>query len=172
MGVIAIIIAGCNPLDKAQNKHSFALIDLDVIAKELGRDEVFKQQVTSAEQQLQTQLIAIRDELQGKVNREEGALHENSSNLDKQRVQQLTLQAQQALREKQLEAQQKSNQLKAELISKFREEVKIFAQPIAQTLGFKMVKVISADVLWFDTSLDITDEVIAKMLAQPDQVKM
>ncbi|MCW8923599.1 MAG: OmpH family outer membrane protein [Gammaproteobacteria bacterium] len=159
LSALLISISACDSL----NSNAIALVDLDAVAKALGRDEVMKQEIAESEQQLQQQLTAIAGELQNKVKQEQASLTEKSSDEDKQRVQQLIVQAQQQLRNEQLAAQQKSNQLKADLINKFRDEVKAIAEPLAKASGVQMVKVIRDDVLWFDAEADMTDEVIAKM---------
>lgn len=164
--VLAVCVAGCDLSNQLPTNKPAMLVDLDAVAKALGQDEVIQQKITAAEQELQVQLKNILAELQGKVKIAQDSLTAKSSAEDKERVAQLTVQAQQTLRNEQAAAQQRVNQVRLELVNKFRDEIKAVAEPIARALGVKKVETISSAILWFDPEIDITDEVIAKLRAR------
>lgn len=162
--IVSVFAAGMAGCDLCTEK-TIALVDMDAIAKALGRDEAMKQEIASTEQQLNDQLNAIASKLQAEIVQEQGTLNDKSTDEDKQRVEQFILQAQQTLRNEQLAAQQKSTQLRSDLITAFRDEIKVVAEAMAKEQGIKMVKIISADVLWSDPTANISDAVVTKMQA-------
>jgi len=161
LSLLAMLMVGCNGI--MSNGKSTLFVDLTVVAKALGRNEMVNTQLASAEKQLNEQLKAIAIDLNKQVKDKQKTLTKKSKDKDKQRVNEFAKQAQQTMQNRKSEAQKKINQLKINLVNKFRDDVKAVAEPIAKKAGAKSVMVVSADALWFDSSVDITDEVIAKM---------
>ena len=163
--VLVLMTTACDPIDKLKNSNSTMLVDLDAVAQALGRDELMKQEILTAEQKIRGQLEQVASELQNQVKQAQDKLGSKSKREDKAHVEQLALKAQQTFRQQQAVAQQKVNQARAELMQKFRDEIKLVAEPVARKQGASMVKIISADVLWFDPVVHITGDVIAQMRA-------
>jgi len=159
LSVLAIFMAGCNDI---LNNNSVLVVDLAVVAKDTGRNESINNKIAQAEKNLNEQLKKIAVDLNAQVEAEKKKLTSKSKKKEKTRVAQFTQQAQQTMRNKKAEAQKKINQLKANLLNEFRNDVKAAVQSIAKVARGKVVMA-TADVLWSDTTVDITDKVIAKM---------
>lgn len=162
--VVGLLASGCKPIADLQSP-SVLLVDLNAVAKALGRDEVMNQEIQVAEEQLRNQLTQIAGNLQQQVQEEQNKLGEKPEEEELARVQQLAAQAQQTFRNEQVGAQQKAAEVRQQVIMTFRQEVKMVAEQIAKSMGAQMVKVVGGDVLWFDSEADITADVIAKMRA-------
>ncbi|MEM7304301.1 MAG: OmpH family outer membrane protein [Pseudomonadota bacterium] len=81
------------------------------------------------------------------------------------------LQAQQQLQNTKNQAIQQSTDFRTELILRFRNEIAEFAQDIAKQRGGKLVMLAGQETLWFDSSADITDEVIALIRKRSSEFK-
>ncbi len=168
---IVFLIGGCEPLKNVMDQSPPELvIDMGAVAKALGRDVAMDQELKNNEQQLQAQLAKIAENLRAQVDKETKRLGKKPSKKDRQRLQQLNNEAQQRFRNEQRAAQQKMAMLRSDLLSRFRDEVKSVAVPIAKKQGGKVVKLLNADTLWYDAKVDITDEIIAQMRAANQNV--
>ena len=161
LSMLALFMSGCVSSDS----KSPLVVDVAVVAKALGSNEAINGQLSSAEKKLNQQLNKIAADLNVQIKDKQKALTKKSSKKARQEVEQFEKQAQQTMRNKKLEAQNKINQLKASLLSKFRDDVKAVAEPIAKAAGSEMVVLVTPSTLWFDPHIDITDEVIARMRA-------
>jgi len=157
--VCAALIAGCQPQGGAAG---VAIIDLDAVARALGRDDVIAQQINVANQQLAGQLGQVATNLQQQVQARRDE-YEVIGDEAEQELQQLTAVANQRLQQTQQLAQQRSAQFRQAVINSFRNEVTPYASEIAASRGAVAVVTVATPMLWFDSQADITDEVIAKM---------
>jgi Skp family chaperone for outer membrane proteins len=142
-----------------------AILDIDALAEALGRDEVAKQQLQAAEQQLRQQLTEFSTSLQSKLNEEKAKLGSEPSADERQRLQEQLLQAQRQVQQSQLLAREKAAQFQTQLAVQFRKEVRPVAAEIARQRGASTVMPASS-LLWFDTAVDITGAVIDAMRAK------
>ena len=142
------------------------VVDLNAVAKATGQDQAMAQQLQVATNTLNSQLSDIAIQLQQKVDEEKEKLAEDK---DKdQKVQQLNQTANRQLQQTQAVAQQRAKQFETGLVVRFRQQVKSVAETVAKSKGAKMVVLSDASLVWFDESVDITDEVIAAIRANPD----
>ena len=154
------LLAGCEP--QSGSRAAVAIIDLDAIARALGRDDVIAQQINVANQQLAGQLGQVATNLQQQVQAERDK-YEVIGDEAEQELVQLTAVANQQLQQTQRLAQQRSAEFRTAVINSFRNEVTPYAQEIATQRGVAAVITVATPMLWFDSSADITDEVIAAM---------
>lgn len=157
--VCAAMVAGCQPQGGAAG---VAIIDLDAIARALGRDDVIAQQINVANQQLAGQLGQVATNLQQQVQARRDE-YEVIGDEAEQELQELTAVANQRLQQTQQLAQQRSAQFRQAVINSFRNEVTPYASKIASARGAVAVVTVATPMLWFDAKADITDEVIAAM---------
>jgi Skp family chaperone for outer membrane proteins len=145
-----------------------AIVDLDAVAKAVGRDAVIRKQLETATQQLNQQLLKAAGEMKTQIEAEQKKLGDKPSEEDQKRVQQMLAAANQNVQNNKMVAQLRQQQLKNELIVQFRNEIRPIAEKAARAQGAAAVFVATDNVvLWFDPSLDITDEVIAEYRANP-----
>jgi Skp family chaperone for outer membrane proteins len=154
------LLAGCEP--QGGNRAAVAIIDLDAVARALGRDDVIAQQINIANQQLAGQLGQVATDLQQQVQARRDE-YDVIGDEAEQELQQLTAVANQRLQQTQQLAQQRSAQFQQAVINAFRNEVSPYAQQIAGERGAVAVITVATPMLWFDSNADITDEVIAEM---------
>lgn len=165
---LAFFVSACDQMTGLVSHPSIVIVDLNAVAKALGRDEVMQNEIQEAEAKLKTQLEQIAKNIQDQVVVEKEKLGSKKSEENNIKLQQLALQAQQTFRKEQMAAEQQAAQFRKELVAKFREEVKLVAEPIAIERKAVMVKLVSDDLLWFDASNDITGEVINRMRASAE----
>lgn len=170
MAVAAVAVSGCGqaPNPPSSSGSKTAVVDLNAVAKALGRDEAIQRQLQSATQQLNQKLTQAAQQMQQQLNEQQKKLGESeqeASEEDLQKLKERFVRARRNVQVNKAKAQLVQRQAKAQLVQQFRQEVKPIAQGIAEQQGANMVVVANADVLWFDRGSDITDEVIAEMRA-------
>jgi len=162
--VILIPLTGCN--DLVGHSGNAVVLDLAVIAKATGQDEVIKKQLQQAGTNLTNQLTEVATNLEKQLENEKDKLGKTPDKKQQQQFQQLTLQANQKFRQTQSLAQKKVQEYEMGLLMEWRQKLQPIAQAIANDKGASIVLVSSPSLIWFDATVDITDEVIAKLRAQ------
>lgn len=171
---VCFFISGCDQfadssarLDKSVSVAGaqVVVIDIDAVAKALGRDEVVKQQIQAAGKQLRQQLTEFSSGLQTKLNEEKTKLGDEPSVDERQRLQEQLLAAQQQVQQSQVLARQKAAQFHNQLALQFRNELRPIAAEIARKHGASTV-LLANTVLWFEAPTDITGAVIDAMRAK------
>ncbi|MDZ7827283.1 MAG: OmpH family outer membrane protein [Gammaproteobacteria bacterium] len=160
IALLALVVAGCDQLDAGRS--GVAVIDLDAVARALGRDDVIAQQINQANQQLTSQLGQVAKDLQQQLE-EERDKYEVVGDEAQAELEQKTAVANQRLQQTQRLAQQRSAEFRTAVINAFRNEVQPYASEIARERGAVAVVTVATPMLWFDAEVDITDEVIAAM---------
>lgn len=158
-----ITLSGC---DKFQSSNTVVL-DLDAIANATGQAETIKQQLEQANQELNSQLSTISGKLNEQLVEEKKKMGKKPSKADKQNLQKLTLQANQKMQQAKTIATQKAQQYRSALILQLRKNVQPIAEKIASNRGADIVLSSNNSMIWFNPSVDITDEVIAEIRATP-----
>jgi len=162
------LLTGCNSLTSGNKQNDSVYLDLGVIARALGRDELIEQRQKVALDQLNTQLLQISEDLNKQLEEEKLKLGKKPGEAEKQQFNVVATNANKQLQQSQLLAKQKLITFKQQLIRDFKNEVKSAAQPIAKNRGAISVTIIDNNILWFDPSADITDEVIATLRARTE----
>jgi Skp family chaperone for outer membrane proteins len=156
----ALMLAGCDELT-GRTGH-IAIIDLDAVARALGRDEVIAQQVNQANQQLTSQLQEIAQSLQAEIDQEREALQVVSDEQEAELARKAQEANQRLAQTRQL-AQQRAQEFRQAVINNFRNEVQPYAEEVATKRGAKAILTVAAPMIWYDNKVDITGDVIAKM---------
>lgn len=160
IALTALFLVSC----KAPNfSNQIAVVDLNRIAKTLGRDDLIVKNVKSASDNLNQQLEKIAADLRKQLNEEKSKLGDKPSKQQEQEFVQLVQKANNQLNQTKQLALQKAQQLQNSLIADFRKEVSHTSRDIAQKNGYLTVIAINDGLLWTDESVDITDEVITEM---------
>ena len=160
LSAIAFLIAGC--VGQSNNK-SAVYVDLAAVANALGRNEVINKQMAAAEKSVNEQLNAIATGLNEQLEKKQKELASKSKKKDGDSIAQFEKNALQVMQNKKIEAQTKINQLKLNLLNQFRDEIKVVAIPMAKAVGADSIVIINVNMLWFDPTLDITADIIAKL---------
>ena len=168
---LTLVLAGCGPASSpaptpvpSPAKGGAAVIDLDAVAKRLGRDVAILAELKEAGAPLRDQLAASQKDYQEQIDRLKTSLGAKPSEADKQKLADLARSLNQQFQQKQQQAQQDMSTKKAALISRFREEVKPVALKIATGKGLGIVQLKNdLTILASEPALDITDEVVAEL---------
>ncbi len=162
----AIGLAGCDKLQlempKSAQAADVAVLDLQAVAKALGRDDDFKQQLEGAGKQLGEQLTQVSSALQNQLREEQAKLGENPTDEARGKLRQMAAEAQRKFQQSQLQARQKARQFQLQLATQFRKDVQPVATEVARAKGASVV-MLSNTLMWFEPAVDITAEVIGKM---------
>jgi Skp family chaperone for outer membrane proteins len=172
--------AGCLPLVVACNRGAdatseraadlptggVAVIDLDEVARRLGREGAIKQSLVAHETSLNQQLETLRVSYANQLQQRKEELPEQPARGDLAQVNAFEQQAVNRIQQARQHAQKDLLSQKRDLINAFREEVKPIASRVAATKGLNLVVSKNDTFLFaFDSAVDITQEVVAKMQA-------
>jgi hypothetical protein len=138
-----------------------AVIDLNEIATVTGQDAVIREKVDASRVQLTEQLQTLLGTLEAELVAEREKLGANPGEADLQRVQALTMQAQQQMGEAQNQAQIQVGALEAQLAEEFSGSIRPLAQLEAQSSGANLVLAKDAYIFWSADAINITDAVVA-----------
>ena len=164
-GICLLFLSGCEVVGMLSS-NSILVVDLDAVAKATGRQELMQSELELANVRLTEQLKLVASQLEQSITVEKDKLGKSPSDEETQQLQSLVAQAQQQLVNSKNIAVQQSNELRSNLILRFRNDVAAIAKEIAQRNGSQLVTVSSYETIWFDPKADITDEVIAVMRAR------
>ncbi len=164
--VSALLLAACDPA-ALQGGPDVAVLDLAAVAKATGQEDEIRIQAEEARNELTKQLQQLAASLEEQLKAERDKIGINQSETDAQRLQGLSIQAQQQINAAQAQAQAQASLLEQQLVNDYRDKVEPLAKDIASELGVSIVVTADANVVWFDPAVDITDEVIAAWRAAP-----
>jgi Skp family chaperone for outer membrane proteins len=160
-----LLASGCRLPNTPPQSRQPLVVDLNAVARALGRDELMQQKLDGAYRQLNDQLSEIGSKLEKQLADRKAALKpdadEKQEDFDK-----LALQANRQLRQTQQLARQKGALYGARLVNEFRQEVLGVAKGIAEQRGAASIVVANNELLWHSSSIDITDEVIGALRAR------
>ena len=163
----AMMVAACDQLPSAASSGGVAVVDLNAVAKATGRDEAINERLESARVDLNEQLTQIAADLEKQLKDQQEKVGATPKPDEQQQLQEMAVRAQRQLAEKQQLAQQKATQFQLELVNEFRRQLTPVAEKVAASRGADVVVILDDSVLWFDSGVDITDEVIADLRANP-----
>ena len=155
----AVLIGACQQPGVSADK--VAVIDLNEIATVTGQDAAIREKVDATRVQLTEQLQTLLGTLEAELVAEREKLGANPGEADLQRVQALTMQAQQQMGEAQNQAQIQVGALEAQLAEEFSGTIRPLAQLEAQSSGANLVLAKDAYIFWSADAINITDAVVA-----------
>lgn len=162
----AVLISACQQPGGSAEK--VAVIDLNEIATVTGEDVAIREQVDATRVQLTEQLQTLLGTLEAELVAERVKLGPNPGEADLQRVQALTMQAQQQMGEAQNQAQIQVGALEARLAEEFSDAIRPLAQLEAQSSGANLVLAKDAYIFWSADAINITDAVVAAWQRKAD----
>ena len=158
--LVALMASGCDQLGGRDN--AVAVIDLDAIARAIGRDTVMAAEMDSVNRQLSEQLSEVLRTLQQELDDERSAHDEVTEEIERE-LEQKAAAANRRYRQTQELAQTRANEFQETLVDNFRAEVLPYAREAALSRGAKAVLTVATPMIWYDSAVDITAEVIEKM---------
>lgn len=169
------IVGGCGNTDgeaEALTTGKVAVIDLDLVAKLLGRDVEMANAVKQREGSLNQTLARYRDDLRSKLEAEQGKLGDSPTPEATKSLQafgqEVSVQYNQAMQN----AKTNLTQHRAQVIHQFREQVRPIAQQAAKDNGLSIVVTKNDSVVFaYESAVDITDDVVQRMRSLPSPVQ-
>ncbi|MCA8990983.1 MAG: OmpH family outer membrane protein [Planctomycetaceae bacterium] len=147
-----------------------AVVDLEEVARVLGRDKEIAASLQQRKVQLSEQLITAQQQVNKELAQLRANLGPNPTQQAANELQQKAAQYQQQLVGMQNQATSQLSEHGLEVMREFRESARPVAVDVAHERGFATVLTRNDGVLFaFDETCDITQEVIARMKAQAPQ---
>jgi len=165
--LVVLTLVACDRVPATGSADGVAVIDLNVIVKAAGRDGEINERLERARDELNAQLARIASDLEEELRDQREKLGASPEPAEQQQLQEMALRAQRELAEKRQLAQQKAQQFQAEMINEFKRQVQPLAKKVAEKKGAKIIFALDDTLLWFDSAIDITDEVVAAVKANP-----
>jgi len=168
--VTLVAMVGCDsgtPQTKAKAPGGVALIDLDIVAKRLGRDTEIDAELKTAGDDLGAKLATAQKDLQEEFLQLKQSLGEKPTSKQNQQLADRGRELNEKFQQAEQSARQEIASQRTDLIVRFREEIRPIALRIAAERGLTTVLVKSdIVVLANDPSVDITDTVAAELVGQ------
>lgn len=171
-----VVVAGCNPtMNRVDNNVdtesepvvNTVIVDLDAVSKASGQDEIISEKMKAVNADLTLQLGDIVTSFNKQLADQKKKFGVDISIEEQQKLQEMLIKANQLLAQKQTEANLKAQQYKEGLIKKWRDKIQPLVKAIADKKHATVVLVKSSSVMWFDSAIDITDEMIASLREKP-----
>lgn len=143
------------------------IVDLNAVSKATGQDDVLNIEMEAVNANLTSQIQKITDNLNKVLAEQKEKFGKDITIEEQQQLQELLIKANQQLDLKRNEANQKSAQHKQNLVLTWKDKLQPVVQAIANEKGASVVLVQNPLLMWFDSSLDITAEVIAELRTNP-----
>jgi len=159
-----VFFGGCNP--PAATSNSSVVVDLDAVARAMGRDLVIERKVEQATQALNTKLLAAADSMEKEYKKQQDAAGASPTDEQRAKLKQMAQRIQETIQSNKEIASQARERVRLDQIQSFRNDVKAVAAKIAEKQHAAMVVVAGQEVLWFKPTADITAAVIADMRTQ------
>jgi Skp family chaperone for outer membrane proteins len=156
----------------AEGKGNVAVVDLDLIAAELGRNAAIEAEVSAFITDQNIKLNAFRDQLRGNIEQQtkklasDSALTEDSEHALASLVQRSDTELNQSI----AQAEKSAQLLRQKLVLIFKDEVKPVARSIAKEQGMQIVMIKANGMLDIAPEAEISKMVVDKMLAMPSKL--
>jgi len=156
------LLSGCKVGGGASNT---AVIDIERVAKETGLSEKVSKELESFQQNLQTKLTDVQNQLTTQINAKKKEIGDKPSEEQRNELAQLFGNAKQQYQQAQQTASKNLDTKRASLIITVRDQIRPVARKVAKSRGMTVI-LAKSDILIldYDTDADITDAVISEML--------
>jgi Skp family chaperone for outer membrane proteins len=144
-----------------------AVIDLDAVARQIGGDIQMANSIKQRETSLNQQLQSVQTSFQKQIGDKRDELGGEPTEEETQQFALLQRQANTNLNQIRTQAQNDLNRHRLQLVARFREEARPVARAVAAEKGLSIVVTKNDSVVFtYQSAVDITDEVAARMLAR------
>lgn len=167
-GVVVLGAAGCNREQPASVVKStgVAVIDLDAIAHRLGTDKQIVESIAQKQTALSQQLVDLAKSYNQQIAERKKSLEEKEPDQSQVTLAAWQQQANENLSKVKQQAAADLQKHRAQLVQQFREQIKPAARRVSESRGLSVIVTKNDSVLYdFSASADITDAVIAELLA-------
>ncbi|NKC15180.1 MAG: hypothetical protein GKR94_24205 [Gammaproteobacteria bacterium] len=164
LGAFALLAGGCLHEERPPD---IAIVDLDAVARQLGRMEAIEKQLNEKRAELTAELKQSLQELQENLRQRQAAYEGQETPAANAARKKIMTDAAVELERLKQSATQKVNQLRQSLILAFRQETLPAVRKIARERNVRTVFTATSNVVWADETLDITSALLAEMGGPP-----
>ncbi|MCC7406938.1 MAG: OmpH family outer membrane protein [Phycisphaeraceae bacterium] len=167
-GLTATILAmaGCGQAgaqDASSGGGGVAVVDLDALAKAIGRDVALQQEAQAQAEALNKEMREQAEHLSQtytpQLQQMAQSFGPNPTPEQRQKLAAVQQQAAAEVEKLKMEVLERRNKIRSDIIAKFRAEILPAAQQVAAAQGLKVVLVKGDQILLFDTAVDITSAI-------------
>lgn len=165
--MLALGLYGCTePAPQAEPaKDQVLVVDLDRVLKALGKDKEIAEEIKTYNQGIAQRMVTIAQSFKKQLEEKQKEFGDEPTDEQKQVLQNMVLEANQKWQQLQNQAGQSSRTEQSRLLNKFRELVQRESKAMAQERGANIVIAKSPGMLWNVDGIDLTDEVIKRLMA-------
>jgi Skp family chaperone for outer membrane proteins len=167
VAVVGLAMLGLGGCQLGKPVGGVAVVDLDALAKAVGRDKMITERVQEYAKEQEAKLQELRSELEQKVTTASEKLGEDASDQDKQSLNSLAMDARNQFTRELGQARQSAQQLRMQLVREFAVEVQPVALREAEARGFSVVMLKQPGLLVVAPEADITEAVMKVLSKQP-----
>ncbi len=174
VGVVAAFtvfsyVAGCGYQAPESQSDAYArgvaVVDLDAVAKRIGRDVEIAKSLEHKQTSLNERLAAIQESVRTQYKEKKEKAGETPSDEQQKELRTLEQDLSLSVKRQMGEAQKDLALYRQQLVNRFREQVRPVARDIAENKGFDIVVLKDESLLFVvKQSAEITDAVIERML--------
>ncbi len=164
LAALAVLLCSCSRPEGAASPA--VVVDLDAVARAMGRDRLIDRRVEQATQALNAKLLEAAASMEKELKKQQADIGTAATDEQRAKLKQTAQKIQENIQNNREVAAQARQRFRLEEIQRFRNEIKAVAAPIAEKHRASMVVVASQDILWFKPSADITATVIAEIRSQ------
>ncbi|MEX0777071.1 MAG: OmpH family outer membrane protein [Phycisphaeraceae bacterium] len=166
-------LAGCgdgspsaNASNDAAGTGKVGVIDLDKVAKAMGWEKELQQALGAADQELGLKVAALRNSLAQTLQTERQKMGDKLTKEQEAQVQQMAAVANNQYNQAFAQAKQELQRVRDTAVRQYRDVIQPYARNVASEHGMTLVLVPLDNVVWYDSSVDITDPVVDRMLKE------
>ncbi|MCA9263451.1 MAG: OmpH family outer membrane protein [Planctomycetales bacterium] len=166
MGTALLVgVTGCGKIGGGgAQSGTVAVIDLDVIASQLGSQQAIAESITKQQESLNNQLVELARSYSAQISEQQRVLADNPNQESEVQLAGWQRQAEVQLNQAKRQAQSDVVRYRAQLVNDFREQVRPVARQVADARGLSII-VTKNDSVVFDygSAVDITNEVLEQL---------
>ena len=172
--LLLVTAVGCSNFGSGDNGSSHetpqgkvAIIDLDLVARQIGYDQQIASAIQQQKTSLEQQLGAIKASYVQELKKRQSDIGEAPTNEQKQFLSKSELQANRSLIQQKRKADVLLTQYRAQLAKDFRERVKPIARQVATEMGLSIILTKNDSVVFdYDMTVDISNTVAERMRSE------
>jgi len=167
---VSFNLTGCGSKNQQSDSGSdtgdVAVIDLDKVAKELGRDAQMVNSLQQRQETLNQKLLAVQTSFRNQIAEQKRKVGDEPIREEAQHLLRMQQQANIQLNQERQKAQTNLGYHKAQLITSFRDDVRPVALQVAAEKGLDLIVTKNDNVIFaHHQEIDITDEVVSRLSA-------
>ncbi len=170
-GLVFSLMAGCNqqnatPALTQKTTGGLAVIDLDAVASQLGRDADITKQLKAKQDELNGKIVQAKNIFVNQIKTKQKEFGAEPTLEQKQQLQAMEVQANMTLKQAQSQAVQILQTHRSKLIRAFRDQVTPYAKQVAAQKGMTTIVPKSEMIMSVESSAEISTQVAELMKSQ------